>query len=164
MCGTTPSPGRCAQPNIMKIGVLVSFCIYSLILVGFTLVYVETQPVTGESFTYHEGTPGFIVVLSAFGYAAGKAAQELGIWLRFIAYCIIFNILFLFVLKFIGRFTWWELMFLLFATHAVGFFGYCLLYPILQSVLGEYHSITFTLFTITYFLSRWTLVKRPLYA
>jgi hypothetical protein len=101
-----------------------------------------------------EGIAPIVAILDVFGQAAGRAAEEFGIWLRFVTYSIVLNILFMTILVVLLRLNIWHLVILIFTTLLFSLLSYCLLQPLLEWLFGDYHSVTFTLLVTTFFVTR----------
>jgi len=140
----------------MKLRGLTSFSIYLLTTVIFTFLYILTSK-KPDPFEYSESSPGFVVVLQAIGYAAVGSGKELSRWIKFASFCALINLAFFIALKFVTRLGVKDLIFAVILTLSVSFLIYGFLYPVLQWIFGEYHSVTFTILAVTFFTSRCTI-------
>lgn len=139
----------------MKRSSFISFSIYLLLTLAFTYLYILTQRRPDEPFHLNENDPGLVVILQAFGQAAQEAAVEVGIWLRFVMFCVSLNILFFLILKFVRGFRIGETIFLILTTLTLSFISYALLHSVLDWIFGGYHAVTFTLLVSTFIICRW---------
>ena len=142
----------------MKLRGLISFSIYLLATIAFTFIYLLISERSVQPFTYDENSADFVVFLQALGYAAKGVGEELSSWVRFVAYCALINLAFFIAFKFAIGLRVREMIVVFILTLSLSFLTYGLLYPILNWIFGEYHSVTFTILIVTFVMTRYAML------
>jgi hypothetical protein len=139
----------------MKRSSFISFLFYLILTLAFAYLDILTQQGPDEPIQFNKDAPDWVGIIQAIGYAGQQTAVELGIFLRFVTWCVFFNILFFVTLKFARGFKTGETIILMVVTLTVSVISYSLLHPVLNWAFGEYQAVTFTLLVWTFIICRW---------
>lgn len=130
---------------------IICFSIYALVAFCFMYLYILFQQKTNSPFTSDENDASLVVVLQAIGHGVKEATGEIDVWIRYVAFSILLNFLFLLALKVVVKLDIRQFTLLIIIAHSISFISYLLLHSVLQSIFGMYYSIVLTLLITTYF-------------